>query len=694
VVYRRGRIAYSRGEVAAGERDLRQAAALFQAEGDPMALMARHYAASARLARNDLAAARADLETVLRDADAHPDYLALGAHVRRELARAALPDDDWARQVPTLTASAALFRRGGEHAGEAFAQSALAAALTYLGRADDAWSARILAFHALSAEAQSDLLPTTINAGVAAELRAGRPETALALSAVSQAAQAPETEPILAIDTLLQRAMLETSNGSVAAAQEATRQATQLAAALPDADLRAWQLADIDVARGAQLLTGDPGNAAAPLTRAIDYYRSRSRSANLPEPLLLRARLFLRTGQPEQAVHDLEEGVQAVEQHPLHYEGVALGTGVLDAGNALFTEAIRLRLERGDTAGAFAYAERARGSRITLPELQRRLAGSGTLVLELVALPAEVVTIAIAHDDVAVARRPRTDRELAVLAARAGAGDEQAFALLYDDLVRPVDSLVARAAALIVVPDPSLAAVPFAALIDTVSRRRLIERLPVAMAASAGSLQPASEAAARSIAALGLPGADGSAALPAAERELADVAALYRRATVVPPDRATWAALLKAAADFDVIHIAGHTERQPGEGEQALLFTMPERTSVERVSWKRIAAAPASRARIVVLAACETLRPPSSHSRALSLGGAFAAGGADVIGTLVPIPDRDAHALFRAVHQHLAAGASAAVALREAQLEAIRDEAAGRGTRAWRAAAVLTRSIR
>jgi CHAT domain-containing protein len=142
------------------------------------------------------------------------------------------------------------------------------------------------------------------------------------------------------------------------------------------------------------------------------------------------------------------------------------------------------------------------------------------------------------------------------------------------------------------------------------------------------------------------------------------------------------------------VHIAGHTERQPGEGEQALLFTMPEGPGVERVSWKRIAAAPAARARIVVLAACETLRPPSPHSRALSLGAAFAAGGADVIGTLVPIPDVDAQMFFRAVHQHLAAGASAAVALREAQLEAIRDEAAGRGTRAWRAAAVLTRSIR
>jgi len=36
---------------------------------------------------------------------------------------------------------------------------------------------------------------------------------------------------------------------------------------------------------------------------------------------------------------------------------------------------------------------------------------------------------------------------------------------------------------------------------------------------------------------------------------------LYRRATVVPPERATWAALMKAAADSDVLHIAGHTER-------------------------------------------------------------------------------------------------------------------------------------
>jgi CHAT domain-containing protein len=143
----------------------------------------------------------------------------------------------------------------------------------------------------------------------------------------------------------------------------------------------------------------------------------------------------------------------------------------------------------------------------------------------------------------------------------------------------------------------------------------------------------------------------------------------------------------------DVIHIVGHTEHQPGDGGEALLFAGSGSSPLERVSWKTILTAPALHARVVVLAACETLRPPTSATRALSLGAAFAAGGADVIGTLAPIPDRDAHILFRSIHRELAAGVSAMDALHTAQLEAIRAETADGGTRAWRAVAVLTRQI-
>jgi tetratricopeptide (TPR) repeat protein len=691
--YRRGRIAYSRHEREAAERDLRRAAGLFTAAGDPMALMARHYAASVRMARSDIAGARAELAQLRIDADAHPTYLALGGHVRWELARAIAFDEDWPSQAPVLTEAGDLFHRAGEPAAEATVESMLGSSLRILGRADDAWSALTRALHALSAERQSNLLESALGGMASMELQAGRPDAALALTRVAESLQGPGADPILTIETLLRRTRLESMNGADVDAAVTLRRAEAAASRLTDADTRARQIADVETARGAQLLARDPRAAEAALTRAIDFHRAHARLPNLPEPLLLRARCALRLGRPDAAQRDLEEGLQAMERHPVGVEGVRLGS-TFDVRRDLFDEAVRLCLDRGDTAGAFAYAERERGGDAMTPdELRRRLAGSGTAVLEIVALPGELVTFAVSANDLLVTRRPRAAAELASLAARALSGDDRASEALYDDLMRPSDRVLTRAASLIVVPDAPLAGASFASLLDSTTHLYLIERVPVAIASSASSLQPASRGAAASMAAFALPAPDGAAALPEAESELTDVVRLYRRASAVPAEGATWSALVRAAASADVVHIAGHTERQPGDTGQALLFAGPEGTPAERVSWKTVLSRPPLHANVVVLAACETLRPArSSETRALSLGAAFAAGGADVVGTLQPIPDRDARALFRSFHRHLAAGAGAAAALRDAQLEAIHGNPGD--ARAWRALAVLTHHVR
>ena len=160
---------------------------------------------------------------------------------------------------------------------------------------------------------------------------------------------------------------------------------------------------------------------------------------------------------------------------------------------------------------------------------------------------------------------------------------------------------------------------------------------------------------------------------------------MYRQSLVVNENVATFSALNSAA---DVVHIAGHTERQAGLGDAALVFA-----GNERASWKTIAATLQPKAKTVVLAACETPRRPSSaQARALSLGGAFlAAGATNVVGTLTPIADADAHALFRALHRELAAGTPPAEALRRAQLAAIAAQPAR--PESWRAVEPLTSNI-
>jgi CHAT domain-containing protein/tetratricopeptide (TPR) repeat protein len=695
VAYRAGRIAYSRQKLDVARTELARAAELFTRTRSPMALAARYYIAGIAQAQHD-AHAGAELERVLAAVDATPAYRSLRAHVRWELGRARVFDYDWTRAIAVLTESAAMFREVDDRTNEAFVEAIVAYCLAAEGRGDDSWSSRILALRALSAEGNQARLAAAINGAMRADFLAGRRDAALALARLPQPVAKDEEQLSLVLDALRFESMLESQGGNAAVALQTAKRATALAQGIGDASLRALRLADIDVAMGAAVAASDPGGALAPLTRAIDFYRREERPFALPEPLLLRARCALRAGNATAAARDLEEGMQIVERHRTGTTAAA-GTGILDADHALFTDAMRLHLDRGDEAAAFAIAERARGASIGVQELQKRLAGSATAVLGIALLPGEVVTFAVTEDGMQTVRR-RTDlARLAQLAeASLAESGTNAATALYDELIRPIDGPLSRVQRVIIVPDPRLERVPFAALYDRQRGTHLVERLRVATAASAASLQRedlrGGVRADASLVTMTLPtgGTTGTATLAQTESEATDIGALYPHATAIAAGQATLPALRAALSNADVVHVAGHTQRQPAGGEHALMLTGSTDDGVERASSKTIAATPLPRARLLVLAACETLRPPAStETRALSLGGAFAAAGvADVIGTLTPVGDRDARTFFRDLHRHLAAGHGAADALRAAQVAAIRKH-----DTAWRSMSLLTRRI-
>jgi CHAT domain-containing protein len=290
-----------------------------------------------------------------------------------------------------------------------------------------------------------------------------------------------------------------------------------------------------------------------------------------------------------------------------------------------------------------------------------------------------------------------TSVQLAELVARDGnAGDADAAGRLYDWLIRPSEADIAAARQLIVVPDPALESVSFAGLWDAREKRHLIERLAVAVAPSAGSLRPETgQRDLQSVTAIALPtGEQGeNVALPQASVELREIAGMYRHAVVLAGSNATLEALQTNAREAAVVHIAGHTERRGRAGESVLAFPGPHGKGLEYVSWRNLVAMPLRSRPVVVLAACETLqRPRSPQTFALSLGGGFLAAGAPaVIGTLVPLADNDAQALFEDVHRQLRAGFSPAEALRRTQLRALADKH-GRSL-PWQALALLTNQI-
>lgn len=695
-LYMRARTAlWQQGPVAA-QRDLRNAAAMFAAAGSPMSNVADYYAACARFEADDVAGARQELEQLLAESAAHPGYAALRAQIRWQLATVAMSDADWAGALDHLNESEQLFRRLGERANYGFIRGMQSTAMSCLGRPEEAWAARIEAFRTLDAEGYVDKLPLTLGGAARMELHAGRLENARAFLRLEVEAVRDTKKQALVSNALVRETLLQMQLDDQAAAARAAGEAMRAATSL-SGPAREIAVADANLAAGAAALHGDADAARRALTAAIDFYRASRRAVFLPQAYLLRARAALRGGDADAALRDLGEGMDVLDRHRLRLAGPLVGTDILDAGVALGREAIRLRLETGDLAGAFREAERrnlrigaATESPVTLDVLQRRLRGTATAVVMLSMLPAEAAAITVTETKIITARAPLDERTLDSRIRGAAEGRRDDEEALFDALLRPSEEALFAARRLIVVADPLLRGVPYAALYDRVARRHLIEQLPVAVAESASSLEwETDRSRPRSVLAVLLPAA-GQTGLPDAMSEIASLQALYPRFVALTEEKATFQAVIAAAQHADVVHIAGHTSRPRGSAATAMLFA-----SDETVSWSDVASARFARApEVVVLAACETLEDPDPHrARALSLGGGFlAAGAAGVIGTLAPIPDRDAHELFHDIHRHLAAGLPAADALRQAQLDAIRMESATRRT-AWRAVALLTRHV-
>lgn len=694
VTYLRGRLAYSRRQPAAAEPDLRRAAALFASAADPMALVARYYAACIRYDLNDVDGASSELTALLEELQARPTYIALAAQVRWQLALCAMVDDDWQTATSLLQASRAGFGQLGERSNGGFLDALLANALATMGRSDDAWSARVRSFEALSGERQSDRFPTSLAEATTMEIRAGRPEVARSILAIEESVNRADGHDFLLAYGLVRATVLSLYLGDEATALAKARDAEATARGIADPALRERALADASLAHGAAAAD------RAALTRAIDGYQAMERPVFLPEARLFRARTELRAGNVDAALKDVDAGIAEMERHRVHFAGSVSGRGVFDAGTEIFRLGMRLSLDRGDVAGAFRYAERGRAyfvskdggpAAISAETLQARLAGSGAAVLELVVLPEVLVAFCITADSVRVARSAVTAVQLEELVS-----SPENAGRLYDWLIRPSQAGIGAARQLIVVPDPVLERVSFAGLWDAREKRYLIERLAVAVAPSASSLRPETgRRDLQSVTAIALPAGEQGAnvALPQASAELREIAGLYRHAVVLGGSDATLEALRTHGRDAAVIHIAGHTERRGRAGESELPFLDPRGRGLEYVSWRDVVAMTLRSDPVVLLAACETLqRPPSPQTFALSLGGGFLAAGApEVVGTLVPVADNDAQALFEDVHRQLRAGFAPAEALRRTQLRAIADRH-GRNL-PWQALALLTNRI-
>ena len=233
---------------------------------------------------------------------------------------------------------------------------------------------------------------------------------------------------------------------------------------------------------------------------------------------------------------------------------------------------------------------------------------------------------------------------------------------------------------LVIVADDELAAIPFAALRESGSGVRLIEKHPLSLAMSP-RLSPRtfatpSEPGPFRATIVGDPAFDRSrlgwlGRLPGALSEARAVAQVYGPAAdLLVGEEATAGAVRSSASGAAVLHVAAHA-LSGGAGQTVALALAAEPGSGRSgLSSGEELAPTGGSADLVVLSACGTLDARGSDGL-IGLAGPFIAAGASaVLGTLWPVDDRQMAGWMVDFHRLVADGVSASAALREVQSRA------------------------
>jgi CHAT domain-containing protein len=218
---------------------------------------------------------------------------------------------------------------------------------------------------------------------------------------------------------------------------------------------------------------------------------------------------------------------------------------------------------------------------------------------------------------------------------------------------------------------------PFAALRGSVGDRFLVEDHSIAFASSMipsehRELQTSVKSALVVSDPLS-PANVGFATIRAAASEGSDVAALYPGASVLTKENANSSAVLAALPNASVFHFAGHAVADPLRPMDSYLAMTPHLPTDAggRLTAEMIRRTPLKNVALVVLSACETVRP--SHLNRGEIGAlplAFIAAGAkEVVGSTWRVEDRATRQLLTEFHRAYFENGDAVDALRGSQLK-------------------------
>jgi CHAT domain-containing protein len=407
------------------------------------------------------------------------------------------------------------------------------------------------------------------------------------------------------------------------------------------------------------------------------------------------ARAYIALGDRDKAIASLNDALASARTLRRKFRSEEFRAGFFGDVQSIYDDAIGLLVDAGRHSDALAISEESRAralldilrgrAREDALETNQAIASipEGAAVAVYHTLPNRTVVWTVRRSGITAAVLASSRKEMAVVAgrfrravsSRAQDTAEQARRL-YTLLVQPL-ALTADET-LVVVPHGALHFVPMQALLG--QQGYLIEERPVvtvpslnAMSAIAGG----EENSRRLLFALGNPDlGDVRLSLPAAEREVSEIGALFPESQVFVRAEASKPRFVRQAPGSDMIHIAAHAaidEIDPLYSTIKLAGPASTRGDLEA---HEILKLDLSKTQLVTLSACESgLGKISGGDEFYGFQRTFLAAGArTLVLSLWPVEDESTAQLMSAMYKGLQ-GQSVAQALRQAQLGLLKSAA-------------------
>jgi CHAT domain-containing protein len=603
--------------------------------------------------------------------------------------------------------------------------------LRLLGELTESWYYRKNALALSGKVGGSIFYYTSLFDGAETSLRQGMPDVALAFQ--NEMVDFAVGDPLLSTETLIRRSRTYRHLRQFDAVDLDLSKAEIFLGRVAAGKRHQRLKADLELAKGESLLYREPQSALKPLEEALNIYRKQGEYFRLPDVFRMRSHARFSTGDFAGAEEDLEAGIYEVERQRESLDEDALRVSYFDQAHQIFDDMIRVLVERGDQERAFKYVERSRTRNLleafsrsikpsndsTFPSIDhidqgivgieeiREQLPVGVVLVEFSILKDKSFVWIVTHDSAQLESLPVGSKwiEEKVTALRESilnppVDDSSNFRKVSQDLfgalLGSLEFQLKRNRELIIVPDKSLALLPFAALIDPRTGKFLIQDHSVVFSPSATLYARGLERdrllrllrAGSSLRALviGDPEFDPEVfinlpRLINARKEAQDVSALYKDSLLLLGRNATKKVFLEKANGFSVIHLGGHSviNNEFPLLSALLLGSSDAEKTTGMLYVHEIYRMKFSKTRLVVLASCaSSLGPVSESEGVLSIARSFIAAGVPaVVGTSWPVDDQSSSQFLLRFHSSVVHGKSAATALRDAQLAFIDSQRKG-----------------